>query len=53
VFRVEVIKANGPRYPKVRRINQAYLVPYEQLSAKLQQINKMGGRVTSITQASM
>ena len=53
VFRVEVMKANGPRYPKVRRINQAYLVPYEQLSAKLQQINKMGGRVTSITQASM
>lgn len=53
VYRVEVIGANLPRYPKVRRINTAYLVPYEQLSAKLQQINKMGGRVTSVTQASL
>lgn len=53
VYRVEVVGANLPRYPKVRRTNMAYLVPYEQLSAKLQQINKMGGRVTSVTPASM
>jgi phycocyanin-associated rod linker protein len=53
VYRIEVMGANLPRYPKVRRINTAYLVPYEQLSAKLQQINKMGGRVTSITPASL
>lgn len=53
VYRVEVMGANLPRYPKVRRINTAYLVPYEKLSAKLQQINAMGGRVTSVTAASL
>ncbi|MBU6228103.1 MAG: phycobilisome rod-core linker polypeptide [Cyanobacteria bacterium REEB459] len=52
VYRVEVMGANLPRYPKVRRTNTVYLVPYEKLSAKLQQINKLGGRVTSVTQAS-
>lgn len=53
VYRIEVVGANLPRYPKVRRINTAYLVPYEQLSAKLQQIHKQGGRVTSVTAASL
>lgn len=53
VYRVEVMGANLPRYPKVRRINTVYLVPYEKLSTKLQQINKLGGRVTSISQASL
>ena len=53
VYRVEVAGASLPRYPNVRRVNTAYLVPYEKLSAKLQQINKMGGRVTSVTPASM
>ncbi|MBD2114461.1 MULTISPECIES: phycobilisome rod-core linker polypeptide [Cyanophyceae] len=53
VYRIEVSGANLPRYPKVRRINTAYLVPYEQLSAKLQQIHKQGGRVTSVTAASL
>jgi phycocyanin-associated rod linker protein len=53
VYRVEVMGANLPRYPKVRRINTVYLVPYEKLSAKLQQINKLGGRVTSISPASL
>jgi len=53
VYRVEVMGANLPRYPKVRRINGSYLVPYEKLSAKLQQINAMGGRVTSVTLASL
>lgn len=53
VYRVEVIGMNLPRYPRVRQINKTYLVPYEKLSAKLQQINKMGGRVSSITPASL
>ncbi|MGG6241384.1 phycobilisome rod-core linker polypeptide [Nodosilinea sp. AN01ver1] len=53
VYRIEVMGANLPRYPKVRRINTSYLVPYEKLSAKLQQINAMGGRVTSVTPASL
>ena len=51
VYRVEVSGMNLPRYPKVRRINQAYMVPYEQLSATLQRISKMGGKVASITKA--
>ncbi|MEB3356160.1 MAG: phycobilisome linker polypeptide [Synechococcales bacterium] len=51
MFRVEVAGIRNPGYPKVRRSSQAFLVPYEKLSAKLQQINKLGGRVASITPA--
>jgi phycocyanin-associated rod linker protein len=51
VYRVEVVGMAGPGYPRVRRTNTAFLVPYEQLSAKLQQVNRMGGRVSSVTPA--
>lgn len=51
IYRIEVSGMNLPRYPKVRRISKAFLVPYEQLSATLQKIQKMGGKVASITQA--
>jgi phycocyanin-associated rod linker protein len=37
--------------PQVRRTTTEYLVPYEQLSSRLQQINKCGGKVVSITTA--
>ncbi|MBE7385996.1 MAG: phycobilisome linker polypeptide [Leptolyngbya sp. SIO1E4] len=53
VYRVEVVGMAGPGYPRVRRCNMSYLVPYEQLSKKLQQINRMGGRVSSVTPASL
>lgn len=53
VFRVEVVGMAGPGYPRVRRTNTAFLVPYEQLSAKLQQINRMGGRVARVSPASL
>ncbi|HEY9890196.1 MAG TPA: phycobilisome linker polypeptide, partial [Candidatus Obscuribacterales bacterium] len=53
VYRVEVVGMAGPGYPRVRRTNTAFLVPYEQLSSKLQQINRMGGRVSSVTPASI
>ncbi len=53
VYRVEVVGMAGPGYPRVRRTNTAFLVPYEQLSNKLQQINRMGGRVSSVTPASL
>lgn len=53
VYRVEVIGMAGPGYPRVRRCNTAFMVPYEQLSAKLQQVNRMGGRVSSVTPASV
>ncbi|MEM8604819.1 MAG: phycobilisome linker polypeptide [Cyanobacteria bacterium P01_H01_bin.121] len=51
VYRVEVASMNLPRYPKVRRVNKALMVPYDKLSATLQSISKMGGKVASITQA--
>jgi phycocyanin-associated rod linker protein len=51
IYRIEVSAMNLPRYPKVRRVSKAWLVPYEQLSETLQKINKMGGKVASITLA--
>ncbi|MEO0968254.1 MAG: phycobilisome linker polypeptide [Cyanobacteria bacterium J06639_18] len=51
IYRIEVSGMNLPRYPKVRRVSKALLVPYEQLSDTLKQINKMGGKVASITLA--
>lgn len=51
VYRVEVSGMVNPRYPKIRRSSKAFLVPYEQLSNKLQQINSLGGKVASITPA--
>lgn len=51
IYRIEVSTMNLPRYPKVRRINKAWLVSYDQLSETLQKINKMGGKVASITLA--
>jgi phycocyanin-associated rod linker protein len=53
VYRVEVSGMSNPGYPSVRRSNAAYLVPFEKLSSKLQQINRMGGKVCSITPASL
>jgi phycocyanin-associated rod linker protein len=51
-YRVRVMQAAAPgQLPRVRRSNTEYLVSYEQLSRKLQQINSAGGRVTSITPA--
>ncbi|MGF1460841.1 MAG: phycobilisome linker polypeptide [Leptolyngbyaceae cyanobacterium] len=52
LYRVRVTQASAPgRLPQVRRSNTEYLVSYEQLSRKLQQINRAGGRVTSVTLA--
>jgi phycocyanin-associated rod linker protein len=52
IYRIEVASMNLPRYPKVRRVSKAILVPYEQLSDTLQRINKMGGKVASVSIAS-
>jgi phycocyanin-associated rod linker protein len=51
IYRIEISAMNLPRYPKVRRVSKAILVPYEQLSATLQKISKMGGKVASVTLA--
>jgi phycocyanin-associated rod linker protein len=51
-YRVRVLQgAISGRSPQVRRSIVEYLVPYEQLSGKLQQINRQGGKVTTITLA--
>jgi phycocyanin-associated rod linker protein len=49
LYRIEVAGISLPRYPWVRRSNKEFIVPYEQLSDTLQQINKLGGKVASIT----
>lgn len=51
LYRIEVAGISLPRYPKVRRSNKEFIVPYEQLSDTLQQIHKMGGKVASVTLA--
>lgn len=48
LYRVRVNQAAVPGRPQVRRTRTEFLVPYEQLSRKLQQINRVGGRVTSV-----
>ena len=49
LYRIEVSAISLPRYPKVRQSNREYIVSYEQLNSTLQRINKMGGKVASVT----
>lgn len=49
VYRLEVTGLLSPGYPKVRRSSTALFVPYERLSEKLQQIQRQGGKVVSVT----
>lgn len=51
VYRIEVAGIRSPGYPSVRRSSTAYLVPYEQLSSKMQQIQRTGARIVSISPA--
>jgi phycocyanin-associated rod linker protein len=51
IYRVEIAGMSLAGYPKVRRASRALLVPYEQLTPTLQRINKMGGKVGSVTLA--
>lgn len=51
IYRVEIAGMSLAGYPKVRRASRALLVPYEQLTPTLQRINKMGGKVASVTLA--
>jgi len=50
-FRIEVTSIRNPGYPSVRRSSTVYIVPFERLSAKIQQIHKLGGKIASITPA--
>lgn len=49
LYRIEVSGTRIPGYPSVRRSNREFVVPYEELSATLQRINKLGGKVASVT----
>ncbi|MEM8827866.1 MAG: phycobilisome linker polypeptide [Cyanobacteria bacterium P01_G01_bin.19] len=51
IYRIEIAGMSLAGYPKVRRASRALLVTYEQLTPTLQRINKMGGKVASITLA--
>ncbi|MEP0915715.1 phycobilisome linker polypeptide [Leptolyngbya sp. DQ-M1] len=51
IYRLEVAGILGAGYPKVRRSSTAYLLPYEQLLPKMQQIHRTGGRIVSVTPA--
>lgn len=53
LYRIEISAILQPGYPSVRRSNRALIVSYEQLNDTLQQINRSGGKVASITPASL
>jgi phycocyanin-associated rod linker protein len=49
IYRIRVIQAASPNATVVRRTTTEILVPFEQLSTKLQQLNRKGSKVMSIT----
>ncbi len=57
VYRLEVAGlrngGSGVGYPKLRRSSTAYLVPYDQLLPRMQQIHRQGGRIVSVSPASV
>ncbi|MGJ5628063.1 phycobilisome linker polypeptide [Nostoc edaphicum] len=48
-YRIRVLQAASPNSTVVRRGTAELIVPYEQLSSKLQQLNRKGSKVISIT----
>ena len=52
VYRLEVAGIRGAGYPKVRRSSTVYLIPYDQMLPKMQQIHRQGGKIVSVTLAS-
>lgn len=51
IYRLEVTGILQPGYPKVRRSSTAFLVPYEQLTPKIKEITKKGGRIINVSPA--
>lgn len=52
LYRIEVAAMSLNRYPKVRRVNSEFIVPFAELNSTLQRIQRMGGKVASVTTAS-
>lgn len=51
IYRIRIMQAASPNSAVVRLSTRELLVPYEQLSSKLQQLNRTGSKVMSITSA--
>ncbi|MBW4561405.1 MAG: phycobilisome linker polypeptide [Mojavia pulchra JT2-VF2] len=51
VYRLEVTGIRGAGYPSVRRSSTVFIVPYERLSEKIQQIHRQGGKIASVSPA--
>lgn len=51
LYRLRVLQSASPNSTVVRRTTTELLVPYDQLSSKLQQLNRKGSKVVSITPA--
>lgn len=49
VYRIRYMQAASPNTTVVRRTTSEILVPFEQLSTKLQQLNRKGGKVMNIS----
>jgi phycocyanin-associated rod linker protein len=48
-YRVETAAVFGAGYPSTRRVNQAVVIPYEELSSHMQKVQRQGGKIASIT----
>lgn len=48
LFRIEVAAISGPGYPRVRRVNKAVIIPYEELTPHMQRVQRQGGKIASI-----
>jgi phycocyanin-associated rod linker protein len=53
LYRIEVSGIAAPGYPKVRRSSKAYIVPFDQLLEKQIQIRRSGGKIASVSPASL
>jgi phycocyanin-associated rod linker protein len=49
LFRVEVTGIRNPGYPAVRRSSRTFVVSYEQLSTRMQQVQRTGAKIASVT----
>ncbi|AVH72376.1 phycobilisome linker polypeptide [Nostoc sp. 'Lobaria pulmonaria (5183) cyanobiont'] len=48
LYRIEVAGVFGSGYPSTRRVNQAVVIPYEELSSYFQRVLKQGGKIASV-----
>jgi len=49
LYRVEIQGVKACNYPRIRRSSRSIIVPFEQLSAQMQEIQRQGGKISSIT----